>query len=346
MPFVTGQYTNTGTSGGSVSPFQTIQREEVGTILKVTPQINEGDAIVLKIDIESSSVIAQPRRRRRHHHQQARNHHQCADRGRRHHRDRRPDQQRIRSHRDRACRCWAAFRSWASCSRTHSATPDQEQPDDLPPAADPARRAPRVGHRDQLQVQLHPRGAAPGRRRRHVSAAAAAGREVPGAAADAARRRRRARRQRAPISEKRARPRRHAIGAERAADAARAQRRRGARPIPAALTGPAPQAQTNECLARQVPRRSPQTSGSRSPSPSATACWSAQITDGVAQCTVPHRGLTAWPSPKCGAILRLPLTHRAGGRARPSMLLLRQAYETGATNAMDAVEWLRGAPRT
>ncbi len=57
VPFVTGQYTNTGSSGGAVSPFQTIQREEVGTILKVTPQINEGDAIILKIDIESSSVV-------------------------------------------------------------------------------------------------------------------------------------------------------------------------------------------------------------------------------------------------------------------------------------------------
>ncbi len=60
VPFVTGQYTNTGSSGGSVSPFQTIQREEVGTILKITPRINEGDAIVLKIDIESSSVIPSP----------------------------------------------------------------------------------------------------------------------------------------------------------------------------------------------------------------------------------------------------------------------------------------------
>jgi general secretion pathway protein D len=60
VPFVTGQYTNTGTSGGSVSPFQTIQREEVGTILKVTPRINEGDAIILKIDVESSSVIPSP----------------------------------------------------------------------------------------------------------------------------------------------------------------------------------------------------------------------------------------------------------------------------------------------
>jgi general secretion pathway protein D len=60
VPFVTGQYTNTGAAGGAVSPFQTIQREEVGTILKVTPQINQGDAVVLKIDIESSSVIPSP----------------------------------------------------------------------------------------------------------------------------------------------------------------------------------------------------------------------------------------------------------------------------------------------
>ena len=51
MPFLTGQYTNTGVSGpgGAVNPFQTIEREEVGNILKITPQINEGDSVVLKI---------------------------------------------------------------------------------------------------------------------------------------------------------------------------------------------------------------------------------------------------------------------------------------------------------
>ena len=54
VPFITGQYTNTGGTDGSVNPFQTIQREEVGTILKVTPQINEGDAVMLKIELESS----------------------------------------------------------------------------------------------------------------------------------------------------------------------------------------------------------------------------------------------------------------------------------------------------
>jgi len=42
-----------------VNPFQTVQRQEVGTILKVTPQIAaEGNSVVLKISVESSSVAA------------------------------------------------------------------------------------------------------------------------------------------------------------------------------------------------------------------------------------------------------------------------------------------------
>jgi general secretion pathway protein D len=58
VPFLTGQFTSTGASNSSVTPFQTIQREEVGTILKITPQINEGGAaVMLKIDLESSSVV-------------------------------------------------------------------------------------------------------------------------------------------------------------------------------------------------------------------------------------------------------------------------------------------------
>jgi general secretion pathway protein D len=57
VPFITGQYTNTGnTNQGSVNPFQTIQREEVGNILKITPQINEGTAVQLKIEQENSSL--------------------------------------------------------------------------------------------------------------------------------------------------------------------------------------------------------------------------------------------------------------------------------------------------
>ena len=59
VPFVTGQYTSTGgTTGNNLNPFQTIQRQEVGTILKITPQINEGDSVMLKIEQESSSIAA------------------------------------------------------------------------------------------------------------------------------------------------------------------------------------------------------------------------------------------------------------------------------------------------
>jgi general secretion pathway protein D len=59
VPFITGSFTNTGAGGGTtgVNPFQTVQREEVGTILKVTPQIAaEGNSVVMKISIESSTV--------------------------------------------------------------------------------------------------------------------------------------------------------------------------------------------------------------------------------------------------------------------------------------------------
>ena len=62
VPFVTGQFSNTGTAtNGAVNPFQTIQREEVGTILKVTPTISaEGTAVMMKLSIESSSIGQKP----------------------------------------------------------------------------------------------------------------------------------------------------------------------------------------------------------------------------------------------------------------------------------------------
>jgi len=63
VPFITGQYTanNTAVVGGAVNPFQTIQREEVGTILKITPTISaEGSQVMLKISIESSSIGQKP----------------------------------------------------------------------------------------------------------------------------------------------------------------------------------------------------------------------------------------------------------------------------------------------
>ncbi len=56
VPFVTGQYTSTGTTGSIANPFQTIQREDIGIKLKVKPQINEGNAIKLEIEQEVSSI--------------------------------------------------------------------------------------------------------------------------------------------------------------------------------------------------------------------------------------------------------------------------------------------------
>ncbi len=56
IPLITGSYASTTQStAGTTSPFQTIQREEVGTILKVTPHINEGNSVQLKIEQEDSS---------------------------------------------------------------------------------------------------------------------------------------------------------------------------------------------------------------------------------------------------------------------------------------------------
>ncbi len=57
VPFVTGSYTSPGGGGSTpTNPFQTINREDVGITLKVTPQINEGDAIRLDIDQSVSSI--------------------------------------------------------------------------------------------------------------------------------------------------------------------------------------------------------------------------------------------------------------------------------------------------
>lgn len=59
VPFVTGQFTNTGANQSSVSPFQTISREDVGITLTVTPHVNKGDSVVLNVQQEVSSISAQ-----------------------------------------------------------------------------------------------------------------------------------------------------------------------------------------------------------------------------------------------------------------------------------------------
>ena len=57
VPFITGQFTNTGTGGGStVNPFQTIERKDVGITLRIRPQIGENGAIRMTIFQEQSSV--------------------------------------------------------------------------------------------------------------------------------------------------------------------------------------------------------------------------------------------------------------------------------------------------
>jgi general secretion pathway protein D len=54
VPFVTGQFTSTGTS--VANPFQTIERKDVGITLRIKPQIGEGGTVRMTIFQESSSV--------------------------------------------------------------------------------------------------------------------------------------------------------------------------------------------------------------------------------------------------------------------------------------------------
>jgi general secretion pathway protein D len=57
VPFVTGQYTNANSgTNGSVNPFQTIERKDVGLTLRVKPQISENGTVKLQIFQEVSSV--------------------------------------------------------------------------------------------------------------------------------------------------------------------------------------------------------------------------------------------------------------------------------------------------
>ena len=58
VPFLTGSFTNTGGTAGQVNPFQTIERKEVGNILKITPQITDENTILLKIEQEASGIAA------------------------------------------------------------------------------------------------------------------------------------------------------------------------------------------------------------------------------------------------------------------------------------------------
>jgi len=54
VPFITGSFTTN--AAGASNPFQTVERQDVGITLKVTPQINEGNTIKLDIQQEVSNV--------------------------------------------------------------------------------------------------------------------------------------------------------------------------------------------------------------------------------------------------------------------------------------------------
>jgi general secretion pathway protein D len=58
LPFITGQYANTG-STNTVTPFQTIERQDVGVVLRVKPQITEGGSIRINLYEEVSRVESQ-----------------------------------------------------------------------------------------------------------------------------------------------------------------------------------------------------------------------------------------------------------------------------------------------
>jgi general secretion pathway protein D len=57
VPFITGQYAQTG-AATTATPFQTIERKDVGLTLKIKPQITEGGSVRLQIYQEVSSVVA------------------------------------------------------------------------------------------------------------------------------------------------------------------------------------------------------------------------------------------------------------------------------------------------
>ena len=55
VPFRTGSFTTT--TDGANNPFQTIQREDVGLTLTVTPHVHDGDAVRLEVAQEIESVV-------------------------------------------------------------------------------------------------------------------------------------------------------------------------------------------------------------------------------------------------------------------------------------------------
>lgn len=58
VPFRTGSFTTTG--DGSNNPFTTVQREDVGLTLKVTPHVHEGTSVRMAVDQEITNIVETP----------------------------------------------------------------------------------------------------------------------------------------------------------------------------------------------------------------------------------------------------------------------------------------------
>ena len=60
VPQVTGSYANSGVTSttGTVNPFQTVNQEDVGLKLGITPTIGEGNLVRLKLEFEDSSIAS------------------------------------------------------------------------------------------------------------------------------------------------------------------------------------------------------------------------------------------------------------------------------------------------
>ena len=56
VPFVTGSYANTGGNAGAVNPFNTVERKDVGLMLRVRPQISENGTVKMAIYQEISKI--------------------------------------------------------------------------------------------------------------------------------------------------------------------------------------------------------------------------------------------------------------------------------------------------
>jgi general secretion pathway protein D len=56
VPFVTGSYTNASSTSGTVNPFTTVDRKDVGLTLRVKPQVGEGGTVRMTVFQENSSV--------------------------------------------------------------------------------------------------------------------------------------------------------------------------------------------------------------------------------------------------------------------------------------------------